>query len=161
MKKGYVTFLAGLSLGLPAIFFYFRQTGFDNVLYPHPVLVLVPMLIGLRWAAFAVPAVCFLLWNHGLFRGEEVVPRRSQVLLIVVTFLSVVWFALGWKDGIAIQGAAYCNPVLLVNIGCVAFLHLTFAYSRKTSSFGINLLCHWILFLWLSWYAFPFFGEFL
>jgi len=36
-----------------------------------------------------------------------------------------------------------------------------FAYSKKTNSFAMNLVCHWILFLWLGWYVFPFFGEFL
>jgi len=160
-EKSYVTFLVVLSLVVPAIFVYFRQEGFDNVLYPHPVLVLVPMLFGLRWAAFAVPTVCFFLWNQALFRGEGVVPRRSYILLITVTLLSVLWFALGWKDGIAVQGGAYCHPILLVNLGCAALVVSMFAYSRKTSSFGINLLGHWILFLWLSWYVFPFFGEFL
>jgi hypothetical protein len=161
MKKNYATLLMGLSLCLPVIPYFRRQEGFDLALYPHPVLVLVPMLLGLRWAAFAVPSVCFFLWNQGLFRGEGVVPRRSHVLLIIVALLSALWFALGWKDGMAIQGAAYCRLVFSVNIACIGILFSMFAYSKKTNSFAINLLCHWILFLWLSWYAFPFFGEFL
>jgi hypothetical protein len=70
MKRKYVVVLAGLSFCLPAVFFYFRQEGSDHVLYPDPALVLLTMLFGLRWAAFAVPTVSFFVWNQGYFEVQ-------------------------------------------------------------------------------------------
>ena len=160
MKSDRLTLLAGLSLLVPVLFWLFSREG-PTLLYPFPGLVLMPALFGLRWAAAAVPMVLFFVWNPGLFKGDAEAPKRSYVLLIVATLVNVLWFVVGWKDGLAVQGARYNYSVCAVNIVWVASLWMMFARSRKTvPSFKTNLLLHWMLFAWLAWYAFPFFGEF-
>jgi hypothetical protein len=157
------TLLAGLSLLLPAVVVFLKggDPG-DSVIYPHPVLVLIPMFLGMRWVAFAVPTVFFFAWNPGLFSGESRIPRRSYILLIIASVLSVLWFAVGWKDGLAIQGAKYNHSLLLINTAWVMGIWALFERCRRTEpSFYSNLLLHWLLFAWLAWYAFPFFGEML
>ena len=120
----------------------------------------IPALFGLRQAAVAVPVVLFLVWNPGLFQGDAAVPKRSYVLLIILTLLNVLWFVVGWKDGLAMQGEKYNYSVCGANIVWIAALWMLFARCRKTEpSFKSNLLFHWMLFAWLAWYAFPFFGE--
>jgi len=159
MKSNGLTLLAGLSLLLPALF-YFK--GEDAILYPHPCLVLVPMFFGLRWAAIAVPTLLFFVWNPGLFRGDAEVPKRSYLLLLIATVVNVLWFVVGWKDGLAVQGSRYTYAVCIINFASVALLIVIFARCWKAeSSFKMNLLVHWLLFVWLAWYAFPFFGEFI
>jgi hypothetical protein len=159
MKSNGLTLLAGLSLLLPALFILKQE---DTIFYPHPGLVLIPMFFGLRWAAFAVPTLLFFVWNPGLFRGDAEIPRRSYVLLIVATLVNALWFIVGWKDGLAVQGAGYSYSVCMVNMVWVALLSVMFARSLKAGpSFKRNLLVHWMLFAWLAWYAFPFFGEFI
>jgi hypothetical protein len=158
-----LTLLAGLSLLLPAIFFFFRGGDTtDSIIYPHPVLVLVPMLFGMRLAAIAVPTAFFFAWNPGLFSGDSRIPRRSYIFLIIASLLSIVWFAVGWKDGLAIQGANYNHSLLLINAVWLALIWALFQRCRRAGpSFYSNLLSHWLLFAWLAWYAFPFFGEML
>jgi hypothetical protein len=159
MKSIGLTLLAGLSLLLPPLFFLKEQ---DTIFYPHPGLVLMALFSGLRWAAFAVPTLLFFVWNPGLFRGDAEVPMRSYALLIVATLVNALWFVVGWKVGLAIQGARYNYSVCMINIAWIALLSVMFARSWKAGpSFKMNLLVHWMLFAWLAWYAFPFFGEFI
>ena|SRR2546426_4453677 len=161
MKSDRLTLLAGLSLLVPVLFWLFSGEG-PTILYPFPALVFIPALLYLRWAAVAVPMVLFLVWNPGLFYGDAKVPKRSYVLLIIATLLNVLWFVVGWKDGLAIQGAKYNYSVCAVNMVWAASLWVISAHSWKAEpSFKTNLLLHWMLFAWLAWYAFPFFGEFI
>jgi hypothetical protein len=158
-KSHLLTLLAGLSLLVPVLFWLFSGEG-PTMFYPFPALVFIPALFGLRQTAVAVPVVLFFVWNPELFQGDATVPKRSHVLLIAATLLSVLWFVVGWKDGLAIQGPKYNYSVCAVNVVWIASLWLLFARSRRAEpSFKTNLLFHWMLFAWLAWYAFPFFGE--
>jgi hypothetical protein len=52
------------------------------------------------------------------------------------------------------------NPGLFV--AWIIVLWAMFGRNWKAeSSFKVNLLVQWLLFAWLAWYAFPFFGEFI
>jgi hypothetical protein len=105
--------------------------------------------------------VLFFVWNPGLFYGDKNIPKRSYVLLIVTTVLSLLWFVAGWKDGIAVQGARYNYSVSAINVVWIIGLWVMVGRNWKVeSSFKSNVLIHWLLFAWLAWYAFPFFGEF-
>lgn len=82
------------------------------------------------------------------------------MLLAILTGLSVIWFVGGWKFGMEYQGAEYTYTVCILNALSICFLGLVFATNwGKESSFGINLVLHWILFAWLAWIAFPYLGE--
>jgi len=107
-----------------------------------------------------LPMMFFLLWNPQLFRGETKVPRRSYLLLALLTVLTIVDLVLSWKWGMRYEGPKYTAAVSSVNIAWLAFLGLAFARTRKgTSTFQTILFLNWMLFAWLSWYAFPWLGE--
>ncbi len=58
------------------------------------------------------------------------------------------------------QGARYTHVVCAVNIAWIVVLWTMFVFVRNSKpTFRMNLLLHWTLFMWLAWYAFPFFGE--
>jgi hypothetical protein len=168
MKSRLLTLLAGFSLFVPVLFEHISR-GNESLSYPVPALVLIPMFLGaavvpklglVSTAAFAVPVVLFFLWNPGLFQGRAVVPKRSYVLLIVATLADAFWFIDGYRYGLRHQGTSYTQGVLALNIVWIAALWLTFVYCRKSQPrFGTNLLAHWMLFLWLAWYAFPLLGN--
>jgi hypothetical protein len=158
-KSNLLTLLAGFSLLVPVLFWRFSGEG-PTMLYPFPALMFIPALLGLRQTAVAVPVVLFFVWNPELFQGDATVPKRSYVLLLAASLLSVLWFVVGWKDGLAIQGPKYNYSVCAVNLVWIASLWVLFARSRRAQpSFKRNLLFHWMLFAWFAWYAFPFFGE--
>lgn len=156
-----LTLLAGLSLLVSVLVSVIFAGGRPTIFFPLPALVAIPAIIGLRWAAVAVPMVLFFLWNPGLFYGDAEVPKRSYVLLIVATLVNALWFVVGWKDGLAVQGAIYNYSVCIINIAWMALLWVMFERIWTAGpSFNTNLLFHWMLFAWLGWYAFPLFGEF-
>ncbi len=158
MKNKLLTIAAGLSLLIPVLFWLFSKQG-PSLLYPFPALMFIPSFL-LRRAAVLVPVLLFFAWNPGLFGGQAKVPRRSYILLIAATVLSVVWFAVGWRDGLAVQGAKYNYVISGINALWIVVLWLLFSRSRKGEpSFGTNLAVHWVMFAWLAWYAFPFMGE--
>lgn len=160
MKSNHWTVLAGLSLLVPVLFWWHFAQEAPSAFYPFPALMFIPALFGLRQGAVAVPVAFFFVWNVGLFDGSTAVPKRSSVLLSVATVLSALWFVVGWKDGLAMQGAKYNYSVFAVNIVWIAALWILLAHCRKKEpSFKWSLLFHLMLFGWLAWYAFPFFGE--
>jgi len=159
IKSEPLTLVAGLSLMLPLPFMMFTKD-MPSEIYPLPVVVAIPALLGLRYAAVAIPMLLFFLWNPALFRGEVKVPHRSYILLVTTTVLSIPWFVLGWKYGLEFQGSRYNYSVLAINIGWLAILWTMAARSRKKEpSFQASLFLHWALFAWLAWYAFPYLGE--
>jgi len=166
MKSDRLTLIAGLSLLIPALFWLlsalFSGQGETSILYPLPGLVFWPSLLLLGPAGVAIPMVLFFVWNPGLFYGDRNIPKRSYILLVLTTVLSVLWIVGGWKDGIAIQGAGYNYSVGAINVAWIIVMWVMFGRNWKAEpSFKVNLLVHWLLFAWLAWYAFPFFGEFI
>ena len=113
--------------------------------------------ISLHYLAIGLPVLLFFLWRPGFFRGESMVPRRSYVLLAIVTVLSILYFISSWRLGLRYQGVGHTHAVLVVNVGWAAVLVWAFVRTRKTgASFRTSLFVHWMLF---AWYAFPYLGE--
>lgn len=156
-KCSAATVAAGLGLLIPA--FVGLLSGGN--LCPLPMLTVLPaILLGLGIAAIMVPTLLFFIWNPGLFRGDPTVPTRSYVLTAVLAVLSVIYFVTSWSAGVHYQGMENTRTLCLVNILSVISLALGFSGVRKVGpSFKYNLLVHWMLFAWLSWYAFPWLGE--
>jgi len=164
MNSNRLTLIAGLSLLIPPVagFLYGFLHANDQtatIFYPVPGLVLLPLFL-IGPFAMLVPMVFFFVWNPELFNGDAKIPKRTYVLLAVATLLSPLWFIVGWRDGIVVQGARYNYSVCAINVAWILFLWLMFVRNRKAEpSFKMNLLLHWLLFVWLAWHAFPFFGE--
>ena len=162
-KSAVITFVAGLGLLIPAAI-GLLLSGVPTVLSPFPALTVIPALLlsdrPLVYVAVMVPMLLFFAWNPQLFRGEARIPKRSYVLLLVASALSIVDFVISWNWGLHYQGARYTVEVCLVNILWVGFLGFAFARSwRGAPSFRLSLFLHWMLFAWLAWYAFPWLGE--
>jgi hypothetical protein len=157
-KNGLVTFALGLGLLIPASIGLF-PSGVPTVTCPLPILTVIPGFI-CGPPAVILPTLLFFAWSPGLFRGDIRVPKRSYVLLAVLTALSGLWFIGGWNYGLKWQDARYTHLVCVLNCVWVVSLWAMFIYNWKQEpSFRANLLLHWTLFAWLSWYAFPYLGE--
>ena len=107
-----------------------------------------------------LPTLLFFAWNPNLLRDEAKIPKRSYVLFSTAIVLSAVYFIASWKWGIQYQGIRYVQTICAINLVWTGFVAFAFALSLKqSSSFGLNLFLHWILFAWQAWYAFPYLGE--
>ena len=160
MKSSHLTYIAGGSLFVPPLFWWLASGQDPSILYPLPALIFIPALFGLKQFAVVIPVGLFFVWNVRLVDGDVGIPKSTFVLLIIATVADALWFAVVWRDGLAMQGAKYTYFVGVVNIAWIAFLWILFLRERKAQpTFKMNLLLHWVLFLGLAWYAFPFFGE--
>lgn len=101
------------------------------------------------------------MWNPGLFRGSADIPRRSWLLLAVLTVLTAVYFVGSWHYGLEYQGKRFTYGICALNAGWLVLLWTAFMWRRNKPSFAKNLILHWLLFTWLGWYAFPYLGELL
>jgi len=106
-----------------------------------------------------LPSLLFFAWNPGLVRGQTRVPKRSYVLAIILTVLSVLYFIGGWRYGVKYEGIEYTQNVCFVNVFWVGVLAAEFVLAGARPSFQRNLTVHWLFFAWLGWYAFPWLGE--
>lgn len=164
-KSALITFVCGVALIAPASI-GLLGSGVPTLLCPLPTLTVLPafMLSNVFrngfWAAIGLPTLLFFGWHPGLFRGEAKVPKRSYVLFLIATVLSVVYFIASWKWGVQYQGVRYTQAVCALNAAWISLLGVAFARARKgTRSFEFSLFLHWMLFAWLGWYAFPYLGE--
>jgi hypothetical protein len=100
MKPAWVTLICGLLLLIPAAAGLFL-TGVPTVLIPLPALTIVPAFLldalHLQAVAVVIPTILFFVWTPGLFRGSKAMPKRTYVLFVITTVLSVIWFIGGWK----------------------------------------------------------------
>ena len=162
MKSSLWTCAAAASLIVPACF-GLLLSGAPTLLSPFPGLtVSIGFLFGNEggtWIALLLPAVLFMVWNPALFRGETAVPKRSLVLLTILTALSDLYFVESWRLGLRYQGAAFTYGVCLLNVLALLLLWLVFIWGTRQPKFSHNLLAHWLLFVWLAWCAFPYLGE--
>ncbi len=164
-RSGVLTLAAGCGLLLTA-YAGLLLTGTPTLLCPLPFLTITPAFIlssllagQLTRAAVFLPPLLFLAWNPGLLRGQAQVPKRSLVLLMIATPLTVIWFVESWKYGLEYQGRHYTQAICVANGVWLASLWIILASRWHRDSFVGNLAFHWLLFAWLSWYAFPYLGE--
>jgi hypothetical protein len=107
-----------------------------------------------------LPTLLFFAWNPGLVvRPRAQLPKRTVAALGVLTVLTVVDFVFEWRYGVKYQGIRYTELIYISNAIWLVVLWFTFIRCMRQASFNINLLAHFLLFMWLGWYAFPYLGE--
>jgi len=94
-----------------------------------------------------------------LLNQQPNVPKRTIVLLGLLTVLTIVDFVFEWNDGVHYRGAHYAIGVCIINLMWLVFVWWAVIRWKRQPSFRGNLLSHWFLFAWLAWYAFPYLGE--
>jgi hypothetical protein len=113
------------------------------------------------WTFFGFIVACsiaFVLWNHQLLRGRPQIPRRTVVLLAVLQLLNWPWIicsASFW----GYLGMSYVLRVSVVNLVLLTTLVTGWCAAKKHPHFLLTLAFHWIAWIWLTAYFFPYFGE--
>ena len=149
------TLAVGLVLAAAAVPTVF---GPPTVMTPYPVVVLVPLFV-IGYPAVLLPPLLFWSWAPQLLAGESRVPRRSLVLLSLLTVLTPIYFVEGWQDGLRYVGPLNLIGVALLNVAVLLLLWVRLRRAMTQSSFQASLVFHGLLFGWLAWCAFPHLGE--
>jgi hypothetical protein len=111
---------------------------------------IVPVLFG---------SMLFITWNLELLKDSAEIPRRSRVALVVLTILTAITFASGWRSGVRHQGYVYTLSMLIVNTLSVATCWTLYRLALRHSSFARSLLFKCVTAVWLVWLAFPWLGQ--
>jgi hypothetical protein len=154
---------AGLCLLIPA-WIGLLSSGVPTLYSPLPTLTILPAFVLSRWHlesfALLVPSILFFLWSPSLLLNQQPTPpKRTIVLLGLLTVLTVVDCVLEWNYGVHYRGTRQTILLYIVNAMWLACLWWAMVRSQRQPSFKRNLFSHWLLFAWLAWYAFPYLGE--
>jgi hypothetical protein len=140
------------------------SAGTPRIYCPLPILTMLPVILlqgsWLPLLVVLIPSIMFITWTPRLLQpGYADLPKRTVVLTALLSILSIFYFTASWKYGLAYQGQTYTIIMCLINAVWLVFLWLSIIHALRRPSFKATLLSHWLLFVWLSWHAFPYLGE--
>lgn len=136
------------------------SANYPTIYAPLALINAIPMVISPSYAVVLVILPTFyLIWSYPLARGQQKIPIRTNIVSITLVFLSFIHLIMGWQYGLRYQGLFHVICMYTFNIIFWSILLVLNLLNRSTPSFLTNLLYHGILFIWLSWVAFPWLGE--
>lgn len=126
----------------------------------YPLFLLLPAILGVPRGVLALAyAGCFAPWSKQLFSGHAAIPRRSLILSVIASMVSIYVFLTDWQDGVTYQGTFYVRTVLLLDLMAMLLLIVLAALNRRTPSLSRSALFHFALFAWLCTFAVPYMGD--
>lgn len=154
----WLSLVAGFLL-IPVSWFSLQENT-PSFLSPGPMVLVIPLFLEIpRYIIVLIPTVLFWLWSFHLLKGEIQTPFRSLVLCILLIVLSGIDLLYCWPYGVAYQGFHHTLWMCLLNVFFGLMLILMACIQSVKPSFGLNLVFHFWIFLWLGWCAFPYLGE--
>lgn len=107
---------------------------------------------------FLLP-VAFWAWSHQLRAGDDTIPRRSVVLFLLLSVLSLAWTIAGYPYARDFQGLGYARLVTAINVSTPLLLAGILRRNRLSQRWSLAFAFHWLVFAWLGSYAFAYMGE--
>ncbi len=156
-----VPMLGGALVGLVA----FCSLAFaPGILAPAPFTFLMLAFELEPWIPLevCVPALAVLAYGLAalsLALRQAARPKLSFAVYGAAVALSVPYFLSDWEAGIRFQGPVYTTLVAAENVLCAAALGILLWTLIRRPSRARAWSFHILLFIWLSWVAFPWLGE--
>jgi hypothetical protein len=154
--------LVGLTIAIAIIAYISVSSGMPSLIAPFPLLVLLPWFFGVP--AFAVPiipafafSVCHV--SHLRRRPRERLAIGLTILLWIVTPLNLLSLVAGWSYGIQYQGFSHTLFVVIANAIFAVAVWTTWWSATKPMNYKMQIAFGFMLFAWLSSFAFPWLGE--
>lgn len=130
-----------------------------SALSPHSFAVVIPVFEGGSAFAVTVMPLLFVLWSVNLIDGRSDLPNRSVALFGVVSLGVLVWFVVGWSDGLEFTEPRVLIFWAVVNAVLFGLISVLVRRFRSCGSWWRTLLFQWLLFAWPAWCGFPWLGE--
>ena len=108
-----------------------------------------------------MPALGFGAVARYIATTGNLLPKASIIAFVVITILSTGFAVLGWDGTVRYTSAARAMALVIQSLMPAAFLLLAGIAVRRRLTLYKSLLLHWLAFAWLSWSAFPWYGELL
>lgn len=139
---------------------------------PVSVLTALPALAGLNiygsaglWMATTLTAsITPILFFFAALRAKKVSPTPHVVSVTIFTtvcILSCILSLAMWGEAVAANSLFRAQAIAVQAFIPPIIVILAFIIYRKNMSLRRSLIIHWIALAWLSWSAFPWWGEFI
>jgi hypothetical protein len=154
--------LVGLTIAIAIIAYVSVSSGVPSLISPFPLLVVVPFFFEVPgFAVPIIPALAFAVCHISHWRRK---PRARlaiglTILLWIVTPLNLVSLVAGWSYGIQYQGFAHTLFVVIVNATFAVVVWTMWWLATKPMNHRMQIAFGFMLFAWLSSFAFPWMGE--
>jgi hypothetical protein len=73
--------------------------------------------------------------------------------------LSIGWFITTWRTGVGYEGLAHIVAVACINATAIGALWWLWSYNYRNGRFCYRIDFTTLVFCWLFWFAFPWFGP--
>lgn len=157
MQKNEKAWLVGGVVAIVGISSLFFASGVMNPTVPMPVyLVVMAWIISYGFMAI-LPSVYAI--QFGVFYKRPNFGKITFFISILVAALNAYYFFVSWDYGIMWQGEAHTEVVAAENLIGFSFLIVLAALGIKRNSKTLQYSANLLLFLLLSWCAFPYLGE--
>jgi len=155
------TLLAGVSLAfLSAVSIGMFVGESPSLVAPSSMVIMIPAFLSWPWyVVFGLPVFTFWLWAYQLYFGVVAIPTRSLMLFVFEFLASMVWFILGWRNGIEFQGRSFTLGTLLLSLLVASTLSVVTVSAWRRPTWAKSLASHWLAWAWLVTYAFPYLAE--
>lgn len=159
---GFVSY-STISANVPKIYSPFSFTVVIPVFFLYDMVEMLPPFLKLLpfMLSCALIPLFYIGWSYRLYSGACKIPRRSIILFSITIILSLIYLISSWNYGVAYQGLSYTIAMYALNLIFWIVMILLFRINRKTPSFKLSFIFHWISFAWLAWVSFPWLGELL
>ena len=128
-----------------------------SILAPMPMYLVIMGWMVSYFSVAVMPAL--FAFQFMLFRNSSKFGLGLILACLIIVVLNVWWFIAGWSYGYKYQGHVHTKIVALENmVGFGVVILLSLWATIKNHKFGLYL-ANVILFILISWCAFPYLGE--
>jgi hypothetical protein len=134
--------------------------GSPTLASPGPLPTTLAAMLGAPWFVISlIVSGSFCLWCKQLFMRQTTIPLRTWILFFGTTALTIAWYLAGWAYGLEWEGEFFTYGCAMISgllfLACALFFYL----AKQRKSFPASLAAHFVLFVWIFSYAFPWLGE--
>ena len=105
-----------------------------------------------------LPGVGFLVFTRSLARRDMKLPLVWIAVFVALAILDCWYYVTSCSSGYREQGVSYTETVGLGNLAFILALGGLSVIARLRTGLAVRFTFHFLFFLWLGWYAFPYFG---
>lgn len=157
MKLNHNQWKYGGALILTATSLLIISSGVMNPLVPMPLYLVILAWVALYIFPIVIPAI--YLFVLMVSSKSQYFSKVVLGLISIISSLNVMYFIYAWNYGLKYQGDVHTIVVALENIiGFGLAMIIAIVAHVKKSKAG-TYLANFIMFLLLSWCAFPYLGE--
>ena len=161
-RPAFYFWLSALLFGI-ASYIYHRMT------FPLTLVIYLPgYYLSFALKSFALGIACasligpilYVILSFPLIKGKTKINVLSKIVAIVVIALSLYWLIDNWPGGESFQALFYPAAMFALNVAFWVGLVVVERINARKPSFASNLIFNLLLFVCLSWVAFPLISGF-